>query len=253
MRRPDKHAELRRDIARRFADGRGRYGYRRIWLGMRSSGTTVSEKAVRRITAEEGLVARCIRKRMRYSSYGGEIAEAPPNILAREFRAPAPNMRWVADIAEMRAADGKVYLSPVIDLFDGMIVAWGDSRSPNALLADTMPGRATSTLPEGARPIARTDRGAHCRWDGLIDLMDRHGLVRSMSRKACSPDNAAAEGFFGRLKVEMYHGGGWERRTAAELGAELADYMDWCNRDRIKASLGGMSPYNYRKSLGLAA
>ncbi len=253
MRRPDKYAELRRDIARRFADSRGRYGYRRIWLGMRSSGTTVSEKVVRRIMAEEGLVARCIRKRMRYSSYGGEITEAPPNILAREFRAPAPNMRWVTDITEMRAADGKVYLSPVIDLFDGMIVAWGVSRSPNALLANTMLERAISTLPEGARPIVHTDRGVHYRWDGWIDLMDRHGLVRSMSRKACSPDNAAAEGFFGRLKVEMYHGAGWERRTAAELEAELADYMDWYNRDRIKASLGGMSPYNCRKSLGLAA
>ena len=51
----------------------------------------------------------------------------------------------------------------------------------------------------------------------------------------------------------MYHGAGWERRTAAELEAELADCMDWYNRDRIKVSLGGMSPYNYRKSLGLAA
>lgn len=116
MHRPDKYAELRRDIARRFADSRGRYGYRRIWLGMRSSGTTVSEKVVRRIMAEEGLVARCIRKRMRYSSYGGEITEAPPNILAREFRAPAPNMRWVTDITEMRAADGKVYLLSLIHI-----------------------------------------------------------------------------------------------------------------------------------------
>lgn len=130
MRRPDKCAELRRDIARRFAESRGRYGCRRIWLGMRSSGTTVSEKAVRRIMAEEGLVARCIGKGMRYSSCGGGITEAPPNILARELRAPAPNTRRVTDIAEMRAADGKARLSAVIDLFDGMIAARGVSRSP---------------------------------------------------------------------------------------------------------------------------
>lgn len=203
MRRPDKYAEPRRDIARRFVESRGRYGYRRIWLSLKSSGTTVSEKVFCRIKTEEGLVARCVRKRMRYSSYSGEITEAPPNILAREFGTPATNMRWVANITEMRAADGMVYLSPAIDLFDGMIVAWGASRGPNALLANTMLEGAISTLPKGAHPIVHTDQGVPCRWDGWIDLIDRHGLVRSMSRKACSPDNAAAERFFGRLKVEM--------------------------------------------------
>lgn len=102
------------------------------------------------------------------------------------------------------------------------------------------------------RPIIHTDLGVHYRWDGWLGLMDRHGLARSLSRKKCSPDNAA-EGFFGRIKVEMCHGAGWERRTVARLEAEAAEYTDWCNRERVKVSLGGMSPYNYRKNLGLAA
>lgn len=89
-----------------------------------------------------------------------------PNILAREFRAPAPNTRWVADITEMRAADGRAYLNPAIDLLDGMIAAWGASRSPNALLANAMPERATSVLPEGARPIIHADQGVHYRRGG---------------------------------------------------------------------------------------
>lgn len=93
------------------------------WPGPRSSGTIVSEKAARRIMAEEALVARCTGKKVRYSSYGGEIAEAPPSILAREFGAPAPDMRRVAGITDTRAADEKVRLSPAIDVSDGTIAA----------------------------------------------------------------------------------------------------------------------------------
>ena len=107
-----------------------------------------------------------------------------------------------------------------------MMAARGVSRSPNVLLADTMPVRAIPVLSEGARPIARTDQGVRCHRGGWIDRMDGHGLVRLMLRKARGRENVAAEEFFGRLEVGMHGGAGWEGRTAAELEAGLAEHMD---------------------------
>jgi transposase InsO family protein/transposase-like protein len=252
--RPDRHAGLRRLIVEIYEHNQGRYGYRRIWMVLRNEhGVVVSEKIVRRLMAQEGLVAKCVRKRYRYNSYKGEISDAPPNLINRDFSADKPNEKWLTDITEMKAADGKLYLSPVVDCFDGMVVAWRMSRNPNAIRANSMLEDAIATLPKGAHPLIHSDRGVHYRWDGWIDLMRHHGLVRSMSRKGCSPDNSAAEGMFGRLKVEMYYGGGWEKRTVAELEQTVDVYLHWYNEERIKMSLDGLSPMQYRRQLGLAA
>jgi transposase InsO family protein len=89
------------------------------------------------------------------------------------------------------------------------------------------------------------------RWDGWIDLMKGHGLIRFLSKKGCSPDSSAAEGLFGRLKVEMYFGEGWDRCTLAELREAVDEYLHCYNAERIKVSLGGLSPLQYRRKLGL--
>ena len=178
-------------MAGAFADSKGRYGYRRIKAVLK---TGVSEKVVRRIMAEEGLVAH-VPKRRRYSSYEGETTPAPANLVDRDFTAERPNEKWLTDISEIKARDGKVYLSPMIDCFDGKIVAYTAGFSPNAEPANRMPEEAASTLPGNARPLVHSDRGRHCRWPGWLGLMERFGLTRSMSAKGCSPDNAAAEVF----------------------------------------------------------
>jgi len=82
--------------------------------------------------------------------------------------------------------------------------------------------------------------------------MDNAGLVRSMSRKGCTPDNAACEGFFGRLKNEMFYCRSWEGASIDQFIDELESYLRWYNENRIKISLGAMSPAAYRRSLGLA-
>ena len=107
-------------MAGAFADSKGRYGYRRIKAVLK---TGVSEKVVRRIMAEEGLVAH-VPKRRRYGSYEGETTPAPANLVDRDFTAERPNEKWLTDISEIKARDGKVYLSPMIDCFDGKIVAY---------------------------------------------------------------------------------------------------------------------------------
>lgn len=132
----------------------------------------------------------------------GEVCETSGNTCPderdrRHFEAAAPNELRVIDITEFRIPAGKCHLSLVIDCFDGMPVGWSIGTSPNAELANSPLLRARSQLADGERPRVHSDRGRHYRWPGWIGICDEHGIVCSMSRKGCSPDNSRAEGFFG--------------------------------------------------------
>lgn len=249
---PDKYADLRIRISEIFHDADARYGYRRIHVLLREEGRCVSEKVVCRIMRQEGLEAKRSKKR-NYSSYAGEISQAPDNLVQRDFHAQAPNMLWLTDLTEFKVGRKKVYLSPIVDCFDGMVVSWTASTSPNAELVNSMLDAAAATLKEGEHPISHSDRGCHYRWPGWLKRCERYGIVRSMSQKGCSPDNSAMEGFFGRLKVEFFYGRDWSKHSTDEFIDELGEYIRWYNEDRVKVSLGGMSPKRYRESLGLAA
>ncbi len=252
MARPDKYTSIRNEIADIFDDSGNTYGYRRIHAMLKRKSITLSEKVVRRIMKEERLLIKKVRIR-KYCSYAGEISEAVPNLLKRNFKASLPNQKWLTDITEFHIPAGKVYLSPIIDCFDGLPVAWTIGTSPSAELVNTMLDIAIENLPEGAHPIIHSDRGAHYRWPGWIKRMDDAGLIRSMSKKGCSPDNAACEGFFGRLKNEMFYNHSWLHVSIKEFIDILDTYIRWYSTGRIKMSLGGMSPMEYRRSIGLIA
>lgn len=249
MGRPEKYGDLRQEIRETFAAVNGCYGYRRIHATLKRLGRRVSEKVVRRLMKEEQLTVRSIRRR---HSYLGEISPAVPNLLARDFHAEKPNQKWLTDITEFSLPAGKVYLSPIIDCFDGMAVTWSIGTSPNARLVNSMLDAAISKLREGEHPILHSDRGGHYRWPGWIRRTEAAGLRRSMSAKGCSPDNAACEGFFGRLKNEMFYGVFWEGVSLRQFISMLDSCLHWYNRERIKQSLGWRSPLDFRRCLGLA-
>ena len=249
---PDKYETLRSLIIRLFAENSGRYGYRRICGALVQSGVRVSEKVVQHIMAEHQLVVIGKRKR-KYSSYQGEITPAVPNIIARNFHADAPNVKWLTDLTEFHIPAGKVYLSPIVDCFDGLLPSWSIGTSPDAELVNSMLDSAISTLNPDEQPIVHSDRGVHYRWPGWIERMKEAGLTRSMSQKGCSPDNAACEGFFGRIKNEMFYNRSWAGVSIDEFIDILDEYLRWYNEKRIKMSLGAMSPLEYRRILGLAA
>lgn len=207
MKSPDKYAALRNKIRKIFYDNKERYGYRRTWklLTNGEKAVTISEKVVRRIMKEENLVAKRPNKK-KYSSYQGEITPAVENKVNRDFHADAPNKLWLTDITEFAIPAGKVYLSPIVDCFDGMLVTWTIGTSPNADLVNSMLDNAINKLDKNEHPIVHSDRGCHYRWPGWIERMDNADLIRSMSKKGCSPDNSACEGVFGRLKIEMFYG-----------------------------------------------
>ena len=254
LRAKDRHAQLRIDIRRIFDGAGGTRGYRYVHNELREGGVVVSEKVVRRLMAEEGCKVAYLKRRRRYNSYKGEISDAPPNLVERKFRAGGPNELWLTDITEFKLPGGeKAYLSPVIDCFDGLVVSWRIGRRPNAALANGSLEDACGTLAPGQRPVCHSDRGCHYRWPGWIGICEGNGLVRSMSRKGCSPDNSACEGFFGRLKNEFFYHRDWDG-VAVESFMELLDgYIRFYNERRKKQSLGWMSPMQYRISKGLAA
>lgn len=254
LRAKDGHARLRADIRRIFDGAGGKRGYRYVHNELREEGTVVSEKVVRRLMAEEGCRVAYLKRRRRYSSYRGEISDAPPNLVERKFRAGGPNELWLTDITEFKLPSGeKAYLSPVIDCFDGLVVSWRIGRRPNAALANGSLEDACRTLAPGQHPVCHSDRGCHYRWPGWIGICEGNGLVRSMSRKGCSPDNSACEGFFGRLKNEFFYHRDWDGVSVESFMGLLDGYIRFYNERRKKQSLGWMSPVQYRISKGLAA
>jgi transposase InsO family protein/transposase-like protein len=248
----DKYVDVRQAMTDIFERNYRCYGYRRIHASLSNRSVSISEKVVRRLMKQACLVA-ATSKRRRYGSYMGEISPAPDNLLNRDFSASAPNEKWLTDITEFQIPAGKVYLSPMIDCFDGMVVSWSIGTRPNAELVNTMLDAAVDKVAaSGERPVVHSDRGGHYRWPGWLTRIAGAKLVRSMSRKGCSPDNAACEGFFGRLKIEMFFSRDWLRTTIEELVAALDAYIRWYNETRIKISLGGLSPVAHRRSLGIA-
>ena len=251
IKKENKIAKIKERIKTLFFENHKRYGYRRIHLLLKREGIIISEKIVRSIMKEENLIVRAIRQR-KYNSYLGEISPAVPNEIQRDFHADKPNKKWLTDITEFKIGEEKIYLSPIIDCFDGMPITWTVGTSPNAELVNTMLDNAIALLKGNEHPIVHSDRGCHYRWPGWIQRMDEAGLTRSMSKKGCSPDNSACEGFFGRMKNEMFYGEKRDKISVEEFIGIINQYMQWYRDKRIKLSLGGLSPMEYRRSLGIA-
>ena len=132
-------------------------------------------------------------------------------------------------------------------------MSWSIETQPDAGLVNTMLDAAIGAVANGEeRPNIHSDRGAYYRWPGWLTLISEAKLVRSMSRKGCSQDNAACEGFFGRLKTKIFYPLDCKVITIEQFVAEVDAYIRWYNEPRIKISLGSLSPVEYRKSLGLS-
>ena len=246
----DKYLAVRQTLTDIFELNHRCYGYRRLQASLARQCVTISEKVVQRLMKQESLVV-AKAKRRRYGSYLGEISPAPENLINRDFHATAPNEKWLTDITEFQIPAGKVYLSPIIDCFDGLVISWTIGTHPNAELVNTMLDAAIETVADTSdRPVVHSDRGAHYRWPGWLSRIGDAKLIRSMSRKGCSPDNAACEGLFGRLKTELFYPRDWKSTTIEQFIEVVDSYIRWYNEKRIKISL---SPIEYRESLGLTA
>ena len=123
LRGADKYADARLAITEVFECNHRCYRYRRMRAALGRRQVFISEKVVQRLMKQECLVVAANRRR-RYGSYLGEISPAPENLINRDFQAATPNEKWLTDITEFQIPAGKVYLSPMIDCFDGLVVSW---------------------------------------------------------------------------------------------------------------------------------
>jgi len=156
----DKYLEVRQSITDIFESNHRCYGYRRLQASLTRQDVAISEKVVQWLMKQESLVVPKPGKR-RYASYLGEISPAPENLINRDFQAAVPNEKWLTDITEFQIPAGNVYLSPIIDCFDGMVVNWTIGTSPDAELVNTMLDAAIETVANTAdRPVVHSDRAA---------------------------------------------------------------------------------------------
>lgn len=239
----DKYAEVKQEILEIFNQNKGRYGYRRILSILQSKGYAINHKTVLKLMKILNLKGKQ-RKSGKYHSYKGEVGKVADNLLKRDFTASKPFEKLTTDVTEFRVCNDKVYLSPVMDLYNREIVSYSISLSPNLWQIREMLSGLFAKLPEDARPLFHSDQGWQYQHAEYQRLLKEHNITQSMSRKGNCMDNGAMENFFGRLKVEMFYGEKFESVTA--FINELENYIDYYNNERISMKLKGMSPVQYR-------
>jgi putative transposase len=238
----DKHKGLKKQILSIFARHKGRYGYRRITATLHKMGKPVNHKTVQRLMGTLNL--KSLVRPKKYRSYKGEVGQAAPNILQRQFNAEGVNQKWVTDVTEFNVAGEKLFLSPVMDLYNGEIVSFETARRPEFAMVSIMLKKALAKLKPCDKLILHSDQGWQYRMPTYQRILRQRRVVQSMSRKGNCLDNAAMESFFAVLKSEFFYLNKF--RSVDELTTGLKKYIRYYNHDRIKMKLNGLSPVQYR-------
>jgi len=240
----DKNKEIINKIKEIFINNKERYGYRRITLELRNQGYNVNHKKVYRIMIKLGLKP-LKRNKRKYSSYKGTVGKIANNLIEREFNADKPNQKWYTDVTEFNLRGEKCYLSPILDGFNGEVISYNTSKSPNLEQINDMLNKAFDGKNlEGL--IFHSDQGWQYQHESYQQRLKNKGIKQSMSRKGNSMDNGMMENFFGLLKTEMFYDQEDKYKNIDELILAIDDYINYYNYDRIKVKLKGLSPVNYR-------
>ena len=239
---PDAYDDARNAIRKIYEHHKGRYGYRRITSQLRNDGKHLNHKTVQKLMVEMSLYGK--RKKAKYKSYKGEIGKIAPNVIDRDFTAAAPNQKWTTDVTEVKINDKKVYLSPILDMFNGEIISYTISYHPDLKMALNMLNKAfkKTDIPKGL--ILHSDQGWHYQHLRYQKALKDRNIVQSMSRKENCLDNAMMENFFGLMKSELLYLQEWD--SVEQFAKELVKYIRYYNNDRIKLRLKGKSPVQYR-------
>ena len=238
----DKYGSLKSKICALFDLHKGRYGYRRITAVIRREGSRVNHKTIQRLMNE--LQLKCRVRAKKYRSYLGEVGHVAGNVLQRRFAAPRPNQKWVTDVTEFKVDGQKLYLSPVLDLYNSEIISYEIARRPLFSMVSSMLQKAFSRLRPDEKPLLHSDQGWQYQMPIYRQLLKQRAITISMSRKGNCLDNATMESFFGTLKSEFFYPNRFG--SIDQLEAGITDYIHYYNHERIKLKLGAMSPVQYR-------
>jgi putative transposase len=240
--RPDKDADFKSLVTAIYHEHKGRYGYRRITDELHNQGHLVNHKKIQRIMGVLGL--KSIVRMKKYRSYKGTVGKIAPNVLERKFSAATPNEKWVTDITEFHLFGEKLYMSPMLDLYNGEIITYTIDSRPVYSLVSRMLDDACKRLNGTDTLLIHSDQGWHYQMPKYQKALKERGITQSMSRKGNCYDNAVIESFFGTLKSEFLYTQEFE--DMEHLKSELGKYIHYYNHKRIKAKLKGMSPVQYR-------
>jgi transposase InsO family protein len=242
LNQPDKYEKIKEAIKEIFHEHKGRYGYRRITKELEKRGFHHDPKTINSLMNDMGI--KCMVRMKKYKSYKGKEGKIAPNVLNRDFTAENMNEKWVTDVTEFRLFGEKRYLSPVLDLCNGEIIAYSVMNRPVYKLVGDMLNQAIERLQPGDKVILHSDQGWHYQMGKYQKKLKQHQITQSMSRKGNCFDNAVMENFFGLLKSELLYL--QEFDSLEHFERELADYIYYYNHKRMKSKLKDLSPVEFR-------
>lgn len=239
----DPHEALKSAIQSVFDHHKGRYGYRRITMALRQQlGEAINHKLVQRLM--QGLGLRSLVRPKRYRSYRGEVGVVAPNILERRFNPDGIEQKWVTDVTEFRVNGKKLFLSPVMDLYNREIIAYQFDSAPSFTMVRSMLEKAWRKRRLHQPITLHSDQGWQYQMAAFRRELQQQNVVQSMSRKGNCLDNAVMESFFAILKTELFHSRQFS--SVEHLRTEISEYIDYYNKERISKRLSGLSPVQYR-------
>jgi putative transposase len=239
--------QVQEKVQRYFAQGRSTYGTRRIKHLLAQEGLQVSRRRIGRMLAQAGLHCKTRRKR-KAPLAAGQAQTVAPDQLQREFIVPKPDMVYVGDITYLPTGDGWLYLAVVLDLYSRAVVGWSMADHMRAELVNGALSMALCQRQPAAGLLMHTDRGSQYGADSYRQLLARHGIQPSMSRKGNCWDNAVAESFFHTLKTELLYLEDYDTHEAAQTA--VFEYIEvFYNRQRCHSANGYLAPLLYEQAL----
>jgi putative transposase len=243
--RGDEDRALTTRIQVIHAESRKTYGSPRVHRELRGQGTSISRKRVERLMREAGIQ---VKPKARFVVTTDSAHDLPvaPNLLEQDFTATAPDRRWVTDITYVPTDEGWLYVSAILDLFSRRAVGWAmRERMDRSLVLAALDMAVGQRQPQPGL-LHHSDRGSQYASEDYRRALTGHGMIASMSRRACCYDNAAMESFWHTLKVELIH----RRRfqTRAEAKQAIFEYIEvFYNRLRRHSSIGYVSPVEFER------
>jgi len=209
---------------------------------MNNRGYVINHKTVLKLMNMCGI--KCLVRLKKYKSYKGQQGKIADNLLQRQFLADRPNQKWVTDLTEFNIGGKKLYLSPIMDLYNREIVSYNISERPVFSQTMKMLDRAFTKISDHTGLILHSDQGWQYQMRQFQNRLKQKGIRQSMSRKGNCLDNAVMENFFGLLKSELLY---LQKFSSVDnFRKELEAYIDYYNNKRIKSNLKNMSPVQYR-------